>query len=75
MGELHFRTGVYRHYKGNEYDVLSLATHSESLEVLVVYRARYGDRSVWVRPFRMFFKTVEYDGTEVERFLYLRELD
>lgn len=70
-----FRPGVYKHYKGGEYDVLTLATHSESLDKLVVYRARYGARNIWVRPVEMFFENVEYCGVEVERFSYLREFD
>jgi len=72
---IRFRPGVYRHYKGNEYDVLMLATHSESLDELVVYRARYGAHGIWVRPVEMFFDNVEYGGVEVERFSYLREFD
>jgi hypothetical protein len=47
------RTGKYRHYKGNFYEVLSLASHSETLETMVVYRALYGVKSVWVRPASM----------------------
>ncbi|MGN0114031.1 MAG: DUF1653 domain-containing protein [Acutalibacteraceae bacterium] len=66
-----FKTGRYRHYKGNEYLVLCEATHSETLERLVVYKALYGDGGVWVRPFDMFFEDVEIDGKTVPRFSYI----
>ena len=46
------KKGIYRHYKGNLYELMELATHSETLEKMVVYRALYGERGVWVRPFR-----------------------
>ena len=60
--------GRYRHYKGNEYTVLGVARHSETLEELVVYRQEYGDHGLWVRPARMFLETVERDGGRVPRF-------
>ena len=60
--------GTYRHYKGNLYDVLDVATHSETEEQLVVYRALYGERGLWVRPLDMFTETVEVDGVAVPRF-------
>ena len=59
--------GRYRHYKGNEYTVLSVARHSETLEELVVYRQEYGDRGLWVRPAAMFAETVMVDGKAVPR--------
>ena len=62
------RPGRYRHYKGNEYTVLSVARHSETLEELVVYRQEYGDRGLWVRPAAMFAETVMVDGKAVPRF-------
>jgi hypothetical protein len=64
--------GRYRHYKGNEYTVLGIARHSETLEELVVYRQEYGDRGLWVRPAAMFAETVEVDGLTVPRFAFLR---
>jgi hypothetical protein len=64
--------GRYRHYKGNEYTVLGIARHSETLEELVVYRQEYGDRSLWVRPAAMFAETVEVNGQTVPRFAFLR---
>ncbi|WP_240034778.1 DUF1653 domain-containing protein [Glaciihabitans arcticus] len=60
--------GLYRHYKGNDYEVLGLATHSETEESLVVYRALYGEFGLWVRPAAMFEETVEVDGEKVPRF-------
>ena len=53
------RPGRYRHFKGKEYELLFLATHSETLEPMVVYRALYGERGVWVRPKAMFFSPVD----------------
>lgn len=60
--------GRYRHYKGGEYEVLFEARHSETEEVLVVYRTLYGDRGHWVRPKAMFLETVVVDGVEQPRF-------
>ena len=65
------RPGRYRHYKGNEYRVLGLARHSESLEALVVYQALYGERGLWVRPAAMFVETIEVDGHLVPRFSFV----
>jgi len=64
--------GRYRHYKGNEYTVLGVARHSETLEGVVVYRQEYGDRGLWVRPASMFAETVNLAGTSVPRFALLR---
>ena len=66
-----FKAGRYRHYKGKEYLVLCEATHSETLERLVVYKALYGDGGIWVRPFDMFFEDVETNGETVPRFRYI----
>lgn len=62
------RPGRYRHYKGNEYRVLGLARHSETLEPLVVYEALYGERGLWVRPAAMFTGEIELAGKRVPRF-------
>jgi hypothetical protein len=64
--------GRYRHYKGNEYTVLGVARHSETLEEFVVYRQEYGDLGLWVRPAAMFAETVTLDGTVVPRFAAIR---
>lgn len=58
----------YRHFKGNEYLVLYIAKHSETLEEYVVYQALYGERGVWVRPLDMFAERVERDGRSFFRF-------
>lgn len=63
--------GRYRHYKGQEYTVLGIARHSETLEELVVYRQEYGARGLWVRPVAMFCEHVVVDGHERPRFQYL----
>lgn len=61
-------SGRYRHYKGNTYEVIGVARHSETGEWLVVYRPEYGDRAIWVRPADMFIESVEQDGKKVPRF-------
>lgn len=60
--------GKYRHFKGNEYEVLGVAKHSENQEELVVYRALYGERALWVRPLSSFVEIVERDGKKIPRF-------
>ena len=65
------KTGRYRHFKGNEYEVLFVAKHSETLEETVVYRALYGDGSVWVRPAAMWEEEIERDGKRFKRFEYI----
>ena len=67
------RPGRYRHFKGNEYEVLGIARHSETGEPMVVYRALYGERGLWVRPAAMWSETVERDGYCGPRFRYIGE--
>ncbi len=67
------KPGIYRHFKGNEYRLLCVARHSETLEPMVVYQALYGDKGVWVRPLSMWDETVERDGTVYKRFTYIGE--
>ncbi len=67
--------GRYRHYKGRDYAVINTARHSETEELLVVYRTLYGDFSWWVRPFEMFTGEVSVDGKAVPRFSYLGPLE
>lgn len=67
------RLGVYRHFKGKYYQVLGVARHSETLEELVVYRALYGERGLWVRPASMWNELVERDGKTVPRFTFVEE--
>ena len=64
-------TGLYRHFKGQEYTVIGVARHSETQEEMVVYRQEYGDHSLWVRPKAMFMETVEVNGQSLPRFQYL----
>lgn len=63
-----FKRGKYRHFKGNLYEVVDLVHHSETQEPLVLYRALYGDRGLWVRPLEMFFETIEREGKTLLRF-------
>ena len=65
--------GRYRHYKGNEYEVIDIARHSESEEEMVVYRKLYGDHSLWVRPLSMFQDNVLLDGRQMPRFEWIGE--
>lgn len=69
------KLGKYRHFKGNEYEVIHIAKHSETLENMVVYRALYGDGGVWVRPEAMWDETIERDGQTFKRFTYIEEAD
>ncbi len=66
--EIKIKQGTYKHFKGNEYMVLHIASHSETMEPMVVYQALYGDGGVWVRPFSMWNDIVEYNGKMVKRF-------
>ena len=68
---MEIKKGKYRHFKGNEYEVLGTAHHSETLEEMVVYRANYGAGELWVRPAAMWNETVERDGISVPRFTYI----
>lgn len=63
--------GKYRHYKGKDYQVIGMATHSETLEPMVVYRALYGEYGLWVRPASMWNELVEVDGETVPRFRWV----
>lgn len=65
------KLGKYRHYKGNEYEVIGVAKHSETLEDMVMYQALYGEQQYWVRPFAMFLEDVEFNGKKVKRFEYI----
>ena len=66
--------GRYRHYKGKDYEVIGIATHSETQEKLVVYRTLYGDFDLWVRPLAMFTETVTVEGEQVPRFRFIEAL-
>ena len=63
--------GLYRHYKGGLYEVQGVVRHSETLQPMVLYRALYGQRGLWVRPFDMFLETVQVEGRTVSRFTWI----
>lgn len=67
------RTGLYRHYKGADYEVLGVVRHSENEEELALYRPLYGERALWVRPLAMFTESVEVDGCVRPRFEWLSD--
>lgn len=71
--EYEIKIGRYRHFKGNEYQVLHIAKHSETQEIMVVYQALYGERGIWVRPASMWNETVERNGKIQKRFTYIGE--
>lgn len=66
--------GIYRHYKGQEYQVYDVAKHSETEEELVVYRCLYGNYDLWVRPLTMFLETVTVNGSNHPRFEFIRKV-
>ena len=65
------KLGKYRHFKGNEYEVIGIANHSETLEKMVVYRALYGEKEIWVRPADMWDEEITRDGKTFKRFEYI----
>lgn len=70
---MELKLGRYRHFKGNEYELVGIAKHSETLEPMVVYRALYGDGGLWVRPAAMWSETVDRDDYHGPRFQYIGE--
>lgn len=71
MESREIKIGKYQHFKGKEYEVIGVAKHSETMEDLVVYRALYGNYSLWVRPLKMFLEKVDFEEEKVPRFKYL----
>ena len=67
------KKGIYKHFKGNLYEVFAIAKHSESLEEHVVYKALYDDQGIWVRPLSMFKESISRDGKTFQRFEYVEE--
>ncbi|WP_226664978.1 DUF1653 domain-containing protein [Microbulbifer aggregans] len=67
--------GIYRHYKGNLYHLMEIATHSETGEQLAIYRALYDEYGVWARPLAMFAETIDKDGQQIPRFALEKALD
>jgi len=70
-----FRPGRYRHFKGNEYELICTARHSETEELMVVYRALYGECGIWVRPASMWNEEITRDGKTFRRFTYVGEME
>ena len=68
---MELKIGKYRHFKGKEYELLGIATHSETMESMVVYRALYGEQGLWVRPASMWTEIVERDGYHGLRFQFI----
>ena len=67
------KPGIWKHFKGNRYRVLGVASHSETLEPMVVYQALYGEGGLWVRPLSMWTEQVERDGYCGPRFVFVEE--
>lgn len=67
------KPGIYRHFKGNTYRLLYVATHSETMEPMVVYQALYGQQGIWVRPAAMWSEHVEREGYSGPRFAPVEE--
>ena len=71
---MEFKKGIYKHYKGNKYELVAVARHSETLEDMIVYKALYGDGEYWVRPASMWNETVILpNGSKVKRFEFICE--
>ena len=67
------KKGFYKHFKGNIYELLDIAKNSETLEEMVLYRACYGEKALWVRPLSMWDEKIERDGKTFKRFTYIGE--
>ena len=63
-----FEKGKYKHFKGKEYELIDFAVHSETLEIMVIYKQLYGEHATWVRPAKMWDEVVIHEGKEVKRF-------
>ena len=69
------KIGIYEHYKGSRYEVIDTLRHSETEELMVLYRTLYGDHDLWARPYTMFFENVMVDNKEVARFKFIGKAD
>ena len=65
------RLGRYRHYKGGEYELIGVVRHSETLEVMALYRPLYNASGLWVRPYAMFFEEIDLAGGRQPRFAFI----
>ena len=72
---MELKPGKYRHFKGNEYELIGIASHSETLEPMAVYRALYGEEGLWVRPLAMWTEQVRRDGYQGPRFQYVGPME
>ena len=70
---MEIKKGIYRHFKGNMYEVVGMALHSETVEEMVIYKALYGEGKTWVRPLAMWNEEVEFEGKKVKRFTFVEE--
>ena len=70
---MELKKGIYRHFKGNEYELIGSARHSETMEEFAIYKALYGERGTWIRPVAMFTEEIERDGYKGPRFALVRE--
>lgn len=67
------KLGKYKHFKGNEYQVIGIAKHSETLEPMIIYQALYGDKEIWVRPATMWNEIIEKENYHGPRFQYIED--
>lgn len=72
---MELKPGKYRHFKGNMYELIAIASHSETLEPMVVYRALYGEQGLWVRPAAMWSEWVDREDYHGPRFAYIGEME
>ena len=70
---MEYKKGKYKHFKGKEYELIDVVTHSETMEKMILYKPLYNDSGMWVRPASMWNETVERDGVTYKRFTYIGE--